>query len=122
MTPLFVTGLATSVITPSLGEFYAHQYLTVGQAIRLAGVAIAAYGVTQTENVDCNNTLMITPTCKNLTGAGAALLGLAAITFVGGAFYDILDAQNAVDRYDLRVSVVPIAVPSGGGLAVTGRW
>jgi hypothetical protein len=120
-TPLFVTGLATSVVTPSLGELYAHQYLTIGEAIRVGAVALAVYGVTRTQNVDCNE-VMITQTCTEITGAGVAMLGIAAIVYAGGAVYDILDAENAVDRYDLRVSVVPIAVPSGGGLAVTGRW
>jgi hypothetical protein len=114
-------GFATAIVTPSLGEYYAHQYLTIGEGIRAGGALVAILGVNQTETVSCNNG---SPgPCTSITGTGVVMLGLAGIAFVGGAFYDILDAGNAVDRYDVRVSVVPMLTPGGGGgLALTGRW
>ncbi len=113
-------GLATSIVTPSLGEFYAHQVFTIGEALRVAGAALALVGVNQTESVSCENGF--TTGCTTITGAGVALLGIGAIAFIGGAAYDVLDAGDAVDRHDLRVSVVPMAVPAGGGVAIAGRW
>jgi hypothetical protein len=117
---LLYIGIGTSIITPSLGEYYAHQWLTVGEGIRVGGGALAILGANQTEQTTCNNGQA--GTCTSLTGLGVALLGIGAIAYVGGAAYDVLDAGNAVDRYDLRVSVVPMPLPSGAGVALAGHW
>src|SRR5512141_1443046 len=44
--PLMYTGLATAAFTPSLGQFYAGEDVTIGMAVRAVGVGIATYGLT----------------------------------------------------------------------------
>jgi hypothetical protein len=117
--PLLYAGIGTSIVTPSLGEFYAHQYLTIGEGVRVGGAALALIALTRTETVSCASG---NGTCTNVTNSGIVLFSFAAIAFIGGCAWDVLDAGDAVDRYDLRVSVVPMVVPSGGGFAVAGRW
>ena len=39
---------------------------------------------------------------QELKGAGIAVMGLAAIGFIGGMWYDALDAGDAVDRWRTR--------------------
>jgi hypothetical protein len=121
-TPVFAVGLASGVVTPSLGELYAHQWLTLGEGIRLGGAALALYAVTRTHDVGCDGSQPGTATCTELDGSGVALLGIAAIAFIGGAAYDVVDAPDAVDRHDLQVGLAPLRVPGGGGLAIAGRF
>jgi hypothetical protein len=120
--PVFAVGMATSVITPSLGEFYAHQYLTIGEGLRLGGAAVALFAISRTHDVGCDGSQPGTATCTALDGSGVALLGVAAIAFVAGAAYDVIDAPDAVDRYDWRITLGPMRVPGGGGLAITGSF
>ncbi len=101
--PLFGTGLALSVVTPSLGELYAGQYLTIGEGVRAAAAGAALYAIaTQNESIRCEDGNGF---CKSITGTGVAILGLAAIAFVGGVAYDLLDAPDAVDRYNRRLGI-----------------
>jgi hypothetical protein len=101
--PLFGTGLVSSIITPSLGEFYAGQYLTLGEAIRAVAAGGALYAIaTQNDTVRCDDGVGF---CKSIAGSGVVILGLAAIAFVGGAAYDLLDAPDAVDRYNRRFGI-----------------
>ncbi len=120
--PLLYSGLATSVFTPSLGEWYAGEWLTVGMGVRTAAALLAAYGIQQTDEVRC-----LSPgvqTCKEINGTGVAVLGLAAIAFVGGAAYDVLDADDAVDRYNSTHTMIlaPTLLPSGGGVELVGTF
>jgi hypothetical protein len=120
--PLLYSGLFSAAITPSLGELYAGEWLTIGMGVRTAAAALAAYGVTQTDEVRC-----IAPgvqTCQELNGKAIVFLGLAAIAFVGGAAYDVMDADEAVDRYNAKHSVVvaPSVFPSGGGVELIGTF
>ena len=80
-------------MTPSLGEFYAEQYLTYGEAIRAGAVAFALIGAAQTETTSCTNTDVPT-NCKNISTNGIALLSIGAIAYVGGVLYDVFDAAR----------------------------
>jgi hypothetical protein len=119
--PLLITGLATSIVTPSLGEWYGHQWLTVGMGVRAGAAALALFGATRTESVRCENGDP-SQTCTSITRSGIAYLGLAAIAYVGGAAYDVAEAGEVVDRHDhpYYVSVTPM--PSGGGLVLGGHF
>ncbi len=119
--PLLYVGLGTSLVTPSLGELYAHQYLTWGMGVRALAAGAAIYAVTtQTETVTCLGQSQSGVTCKNLTGSGLAILGIAAIAYIGGAWYDIADAPDAVDAYNARFHVAPMVLPSPSGTVVPG--
>jgi len=124
--PLLFSGLGTSLVTPSLGEMYAGEYITLGMGVRALAVGAAVYAVEHEERtVSCTAR---TGMCKDLTGNAVVLLGLAGIAYIGGAAYDVGDASNAVDRYNRRhgifVSQVALASPSGlaPGLGLSGRW
>jgi hypothetical protein len=118
--PVLYTAIGTSVITPSLG---AGQYVTVGSVIRVLAGGLAIYAVTaQTETVRCA-TIEFSE-CKELTGTATVLLGIAALAFVGGAAYDVMDADDAVKRYNARtrMALVPAVTPESAGLVVTGQF
>ena len=57
--------------------------------------------------------------CTTFYGAGIAMLGVAAIAFIGGMAYDVDDAGPAVDRYNVShgVSITPTALPATNGPA-----
>ena len=122
--PLLYSGLGVSLVGPSAGEYYAGQYLTIGEGVRAAAVALALVGVTRTEHVSClagvdDNS------CTSIEGKGVAFLGVAAIAYIGGMFYDVYDAPDAVDRYNykLRMQLVPGPMPSSfGGAPGAGVW
>jgi hypothetical protein len=128
--PLLYAGIASAVITPSLGEWYAGEWLTYGMAARVIGAGVATFALTnEMKTQACDNATTAGQTCTTLKGAGVALLGVAAIAFVGGMAYDVRDAGPAVDRWNERhgIMVAPtaLATPQGnlaGGLAVMGSW
>ncbi len=121
--PLLYIGLGTALVTPSLGELYAGQYLTWGMGVRALAGAAAIYAVTEkTETVTCTNQPTATQKCQNMTGTGLAILGVAAIAYIGGAWYDIADAPDAVDRKTGRIHIAPIVVPAGDGSWAPGLY
>jgi len=121
--PVLYTAIGTSIVTPSLGEYYAGQYLTIGSAVRVVAGGLAIYAVTaQTQTVRCD-TIQFSE-CTQLTGTATVLLGIAALAFVGGAAYDVMDADDAVERYNARarVALVPAVTAESAGLVVTGQF
>lgn len=128
--PVMLTGLGLLFVTPSLGEMYSEQYLTWGMAVRGAAAALAVYTLeTQTEIVTCDTAHSSTEKCEAFSESAYPMLGIAAIAFIGGVWYDTLDAGDAADRYNrehgftLAPSVVPTA--SGGmapGMVLGGRF
>ena len=120
-TPLLYTGLATAAVAPSLGEFYAGEWFTPGMGIRIAAAGLAVYAMqNEQETVTCDTLAMAGQTCKQLKGAGVALIGVAAIGFIGGMWYDALDAGDAVDRWRARHGVY--VAPTGTGVALGGYF
>jgi heme A synthase len=127
--PLMYTGLATAVITPSLGEFYAGQYLTYGMAARVLGAGLATFALTnETKTQTCDGATMSSQQCTTLLGGGLALLGVAAIAFVGGMAYDVADAPSAVDTWNqshgFMLEPTAIVTPTGTttGVALSGYF
>lgn len=115
--PMLYAGLGSGVITPSLGDFYAGKYLTLGMGLRVAAGLIAAYGVTQyDQEVRCNNTVEF-ETCKNLGQNAYLFVGLAGIIFVGGAAYDIQQLPDVIDEANGKPSVAfaPTVLPTSSG-------
>jgi len=116
--PMLWAGLATSIVTPSAGEFYAGEYVTPGMAVRIGAVGLATYSiVNERKIVTCNDGSGAN--CKVFLPNGVAILGLAAIAYVGGAAYDVIDAPDAADRYNNRHGFViaPTAMATPTGLA-----
>ncbi len=125
--PLMYTGLATAAIAPSLGEFYAGEYVTIGMAARVVGAGLAVYTLKHyTVATACDGQTGLG--CKRLDSPAFPLLGLAAIAFVGGMAYDVQDAGDAVARWNARhhFTAAPIIIegPTGPapGLSVSGLF
>ena len=117
--PVFYTGVATSIITPSLGEWYADEWFTPGMAVRIAASGLATFALERERTiVTCDYAQTYDQKCKVWSGTAIALLGLAAIAYVGGSWYDALDAGDAVDRYHRRhgMSVTPMVLPTPSGV------
>ncbi len=127
--PLMYIGLASAMITPSLGQFYAGEYITIGMAARAVGVGIATYGLTHyTQSVACDPGHAANDTCRHLDSGAIPFLGLAAIAFVGGMAYDVADASSAVQRWNdhhgfmVAPTVVPATDGPAPGLSVVGQF
>jgi len=118
--PVMYTGIGMLFVTPSLGEIYAEQYLTIGMGIRALSAGLAIYTLqTQTKLATCDTAHSSTePPCEIFTEGAYPLLGIAAIGFIGGVWYDVLDAGDAVDRYNKKhgFTVTPV-VPTTSGMA-----
>jgi hypothetical protein len=114
--PMLYTGLATSVVTPSLGNWYAGRWLTVGMGIRVAAGSLATYvAVTQRDEVQCGGAMP--EFCRRLSNTGVTLLGIAGIVYVGGAAYDFKTLQGDVDAYNAKhpFQWAPTVTPSPTG-------
>jgi hypothetical protein len=85
-----------------------------------AGIAILG----ERHTVACDNG--IDKDCKALNGTGLAFLGLAAIAYIGGMAYDVMDASEAAVRANqaatFSLALVPAVLPHGGGLGLVGRF
>src|SRR5262245_43076482 len=55
-TPVLYTGLATSVITPSFGQWYVGEYVTIGIGVRAFAALLATWTLqTQHHTASCDN-------------------------------------------------------------------
>lgn len=127
--PLMYTGLAGAAITPSLGQFYAGEYVTIGMAARVVGAGLATYGLTHYTHITaCDDAHVAGTMCKSIDSGAYPLLGLAAIAFVGGMAYDVGDAAPAVKRWNEKHGfvVAPAIIPSASGptsgLSIAGQF
>lgn len=118
--PVMYTGIGMLFVTPSLGEFYAGQYVTLGMGVRAIAAGLAVYTLqTQTHLATCDLAPSSqAPKCEEFDEAAYPLLGIAAIGFIGGVWYDVLDAGDAAERWNQKhgITVTP-AVPTTSGLA-----
>jgi hypothetical protein len=98
---LMLIGAASSLITPSIGEFYAGRYLTTGMGIRAASAAL------------------IWASAANSQGSSNALVVTGMLGYATGVVWDIVDAGHAANDYNRRhainvtVSPTVITQPSG---------
>lgn len=115
--PLLYAGLGSGVITPSLGEFYAGKYLTIGMGLRVAAGLLAMYGVVGHDQEErCTNTTEF-QICHKLGQSAYLFVGLAGIIFVGGAAWDIKELPDYVDEYNKRggFALAPTLLPTSSG-------
>lgn len=118
--PVLLTGIGMLFVTPSIGEVYAGQYLTWGMAIRGAAAGLAVFTLeTQTKTITCQTAHTSDEKCQGFKENAYPLLGIAAIAFVGGVWYDALDAKDAAERYNVAhgYSIAPAVMPTASGTA-----
>jgi hypothetical protein len=106
-------GLVSSMVTPSIGEWYAGEYLTWGMGIRAASASIALAGFAEAFCFDdCEGSNQRT---------GDMLFVIGAIGSGAGMIYDIVHAPAAVKKHNERhranLMVTPTAYPTSTGPA-----
>jgi len=112
-------GLLSAFVTPSLGEMYSGQYLTLGTGLRLGGAAAAIAGfATVFCWEDCSQS-------QETTGGVLMIAGAAA--YVGGTIYDIWNAHHVAREYNVHhfhVAPTVMQTPSGttAGVGIGGSF
>ena len=111
---LELAGTLSALVTPSLGQWYAGQYVTIGMAARAAGGVAFVAGLSEES------------TCIGYEGRctlgrdNAEFLWLAgAFVFAGGVIYDVAAARSAAADYNTRhrapVALAPTILSSPSG-------
>ena len=120
---MIAAGLLSSVVTPSLGEWYAGKPLTAGMGIRAASAVLFLAGVG--EAFKC----LDTENCSNNNAAAGVMLigGLAG--YAGGTIYDIATAPTAAREFNrehqLHIAPTYMRTPSGNatmGVGIGGTF
>jgi hypothetical protein len=119
-----LVGLASTLVTPSLGEWYAGRGFTTGLGLRLAGAAVTTLGLSQLSICfdECSG--------SRDNSVAAALIALGLTSYVVGIGWDIATAPSTVREGNAqrrRPVITPsvLATPSGGaayGLGVGGTF
>jgi hypothetical protein len=118
--PTLYIGVGTSIITPSLGQIYAGQYLTIGMGVRGIAAAIALFGASRQQDQACVSES--TKNCPGITGTGLTIISLAAIIYIGGIAYDVRDSPLAVARYNKKLLRGASLTPTRNGVALVGYF
>ena len=123
---LILGGLATSLVTPSLGQWYAGKPLTAGMGIRAASALVTIAGVAQ--SLECLDFEGSETSCHGGDSAGLLIAG-GLIGYATGTIYDVATAPRAAREYNHRhaVTVQPslLRTPSGGtsvGVGIGGTF
>lgn len=106
-------GLLSSLLTPSLGEWYSGKLVTAGMGIRAASAVVTVVGIAQ--SLKC---LDAEGDCHTDASAPILLAG-GLIGYAGGTIYDIATAPGEARRYNdrhgltLTLAPTPLRTPSG---------
>ncbi len=122
---LVLIGSVGVFFSPSLGHVYTRDWrgALIGTGIRAAGVGIFLAGVTVVTSDEENKE-------GDIEGGAGLLMGLGALTYLGGAVYSFWDAPGSARRankkhQDLSVTFAPIQGPNrstGWGAAMQGTF
>ena len=115
---LALAGLASSLVTPSLGEWYAGKPLTAGMGIRAVSAVVTVVGFG--ESLACIDT---DDECHTPDSAGYLLLG-GLVGYAAGSIYDIATAKRTAREYNeshgWHVTLAPAAVRTASGQSTMG--
>lgn len=111
--PMVGAGLLSSLVTPSLGEWYLGKAFTTGMGIRAASAVATVVGTA--EVLQCIDS----ETDCHTSAAAPYLLFGGLIGYATGTIYDIADAPREARRYNerhgfsLTLAPTPLRTPSG---------
>lgn len=105
---LFLAGLLGMELGPSLGHWYAGDYLTAGLGMRAGGTALLVVGLGEAlQCLDVND-----GSCHS---GGEAPLLIGAGLFVTGSIYDIATAGRAANQWNKEhLRLAPTMISSAG--------
>jgi hypothetical protein len=105
---------ASLIVTPSLGQVYAGNYLTVGLGARVGGAALMVLGY---HAASCGET----GDCSPQLGAASLIAG--AGVFIAGVLWDVATAPRAARRWNERhLTLTPTITGDRAGLAIGGAF
>ncbi len=108
---LLTAGAFGLGLAPSFGEWYAHDYFTIGMGLRLVGMVVAGAGALDNRCIDAADL-----DCSHPGGGNDVLIAGVAI-YGAGAIYDLATARRAARAYNREHAViVPVALHGPGGL------
>lgn len=121
---LAMAGLASSLVTPSLGEWYAGKPLTAGMGIRVASAAAEIAGLAEAfKCIDAEDT------CSSNSNAAGFLIVGGLLGYAAGTIYDIADAPSTAREYNhahaWHVTPTVMRTPSGNaqmGVGIGGSF
>lgn len=121
---LAMAGLATSLVTPSLGEWYAGKPLTAGMGIRLLSAGVEIAGLAEAfKCIDAEGN------CSNDNGAAGILIFGGLAGYAVGTIYDIADAPRTAREYNRahswQITPTVMRTPSGDtkmGVGIAGSF
>ena len=106
---VFVASLVGMELGPSLGHWYAGDYLTAGLGLRAGGTALVIAGLSQA--FDCNG-----DSCRS---SGTAPAAFGAALFASGVVYDIATAGHAANAWNTEhLQLAPTMISSAGHATV----
>lgn len=126
---LAIAGVATVMLGPSGGHFYAGEYnRAVGTSlVRAGGLALVGLGLRAKHQYEATAGACMGPCPETTEGRGLMVLGVGVIAVV--SVYDIYDAHRAARRVNesaRSVTVAPTLLGSAGatvpGLVVGGSF
>jgi len=112
-----IGGALVGVVTPALGSFANHRYLTGGMAMRAGGLVVEAIGILRGFNNEIGECDDAGPCHHSATTYG--LLAAGAALYLGGALLDIVEAHHAVEVVPTAIKTPSSTAP---GLAVALRF
>lgn len=117
-------GLVGATVAPSLGHWYAHKPVTRGLVLRLGGAATVMVGGAIVVLASIGG--MLGDDTRDLGTAGVTVLVAGGGLFAAGTVDDLINVKASARSYNKRLgataTVVPTAVPHGGGLAIVGSF
>ncbi|MDB4959273.1 MAG: hypothetical protein JWO36_6842 [Myxococcales bacterium] len=118
-------GALVGLVGPSVGHLYAGDAWNRGLAIRASGLAAALVGVA----VWFSGCPLFGNHCDHGAEAvGVTLLFVGEGVYIGGSIYEIATAgraareYNAEHRIHTQISIAPMPIHDGGGMALIGRF
>jgi hypothetical protein len=102
--PVLYVGLGASLFTPSLGQYYAGQYFTIGEGIRGAAAIATVLAVRSGQESARCNTVEPNMSCTAWTPTSIAVIGIAAIRVRRRLGVRRLRRARAADRATVRTS------------------
>lgn len=124
---LVTVGLLSSLVTPSLGEWYAGKPLTAGMGIRAASLLVTMVGAA--ESLKCLDFEDSETSCHTDSSAGLLIAG-GLIGYGTGVIYDIATASGTARDYNrrhpaVRIQPAMMRTPSGNttmGVGIGGSF
>ena len=112
-----VGGALVGIVTPALGDFYAHRWLSPGIALRAGGLIATYVGLVKAFNNDLGDCADPGP-CHRSASTIGLLVGGAAL-YLGGVVLDVVGAPQAARAWNARheVQLVPTAIKTPASTA-----